>query len=153
MARDAWAVSVLKTQVLEKHGKALVIYGAAHFYWKEVNQILLANGGGITKLLDADYPGRTFVVLPVGGASQKFESALTTPVRPVLVSLQRPPFRDFTADEFIGRKLLNCLGARSVPDGCFSAFRGSGVTLGQLADACIYWRAGANGDTKAKPAR
>lgn len=156
MTRDASAISVLKKQVLEKHGKALVIYGAAHFYRKEVNQILLANGGGITKLLEADYPGRTFVVLPVGGPGpefQKFESALTTPVRPVLVPLQRPPFRDFTAEEFIGRKLLNCLGAKSVPDGCVSAFQGSGVTLGQLGDACIYWRAGADVDSKAKPAR
>lgn len=144
--RDPSAVSVLKEQVLEKHGKALVIYGAAHFYRKEVNQILLANGGGITKLLEADYPGRTFVVLPVGGPGpefQKFESALTTPVRPVLVSLQRPPFRDFTAEEFISRLMLNCRGAKSVPGGCVSAFQGSGVTLGQLADACIYWRAAA----------
>ena len=156
MTRDASAISVLKEQVLEKHGKALVIYGAAHFYRKEVNQILLANGGGITKLLEADYPGRTFVVLPVGGPGpefQKFESALTTPVRPVLVSLQRPPFRDFTAEEFLGRKLLNCLGAKSVPDGCVSAFQGSGVTLSQLADAAVYWRPGADVDTKAKPSR
>jgi hypothetical protein len=143
VARDASAVSALKHQVLEKHGKALVIYGAAHFYRTEVSQILRANGGGITKLLDADYPGRTFVVLPVGGPGpefHKFDSALATSVRPVLVSLQRPPFRDFTAEEFI--KLLNCLGAKSVPDGCVSAFHGSGVTLGQLGDAAIYWRAG-----------
>jgi hypothetical protein len=154
-ARDASAVSVLKEHVLEKHGKALVIYGAAHFYRREVNQILFANGGGITKLLEADYPGRTFVVLPVagpGGGFAKFEHALTTRVRPVMVSLQRPPFRDFTAQEFLGGRMLNCLGARSVPDGCVSAFQGSGATLGQLADACIYWRAGADVDMKAKPA-
>jgi len=140
-ARDASAISVLKKEVLEKHGKALVIYGAAHFYRREVNQILLANGGGITKLLDADYPGRTFVVLPMGGAGpefRKFESAMKTSVRPVLVSLQRPPFRDFTAEEFI--KMLNCLGAKSVPDGCVSAFHRSGAALGQLGDAAIYWR-------------
>lgn len=143
VARDVSVVSVLKEQVLAKHGKALVIYGAAHFYRKEVNQILLANGGGITKLLETDYPGRTFVVLPLGGPGpefQKFESALTTRGRPVLVSLQRPPFRDFTAEEFIGRTLLNCLGAKRVPDDCVSAFHGSGVTLGQLGDAAIFWR-------------
>jgi hypothetical protein len=142
-ARDVSAISVLKQQVLEMHGKALVIYGAAHFYRREVNQILLANGGGITKLLDAAYPGRTFVVLPMGAsgpASRKFENALKTSVRPVLVSLQRPPFRDFTAEEFI--EMLNCLGAKSVPDGCVSAFHGSGATLGQLGDAAIYWREG-----------
>src|ERR1051325_9204410 len=31
-SRETAAVSVLKEQVLQKHGKALVIYGAAHFY-------------------------------------------------------------------------------------------------------------------------
>jgi hypothetical protein len=135
--RDPTAVSVLKKQVLEKHGKALVIYGAAHFYRKEVNDILLTNGGGITKLLEADYPGRTLVVMTVGGPGPEFDEfdrALKTTVRPVLVSLQRPPFRDFTAEEFIGKKMLNCRGA----NGCVSSFQGSGVTLGQLADASVY---------------
>ena len=138
--RDPTAVSVLKKQVLEKHGKALVIYGAAHFYRKEVNQILLTNGGGITTLLEAEYPGRTLVVMTVGGPGpefQKFDRALKTAVRPVLVSLQRSPFKDFTAEEFIGQKMLNCRG----PNGCVSAFQGSDVTLGQLADACVFWRA------------
>jgi hypothetical protein len=137
--RDPTAVSILKRQVLEKHGKALVIYGAAHFYRKEVNDILLTNGGGITKLLEPDYPGRTLVVMTVGGPGpefKKFDSALKTTVRPVLVSLQRPPFRDFTAEDLIGQKMLNCRG----PNGCVSAFQGSGVTLGQLADAAVYWR-------------
>jgi len=137
--RDPTAVSVLKKEVLEKHGKALVVYGAAHFYRKEVNDILLTNGGGITKLLEADYPGRTLVVMTVGGPGpefQKFDRAVKTPVRPVLVSLQRAPFRDFTAEEFIGQKMLNCRGA----NGCVSAFQGTGVTLGQLADASVYWR-------------
>jgi hypothetical protein len=36
---------------------------------------------------------------------QKFDRALKTPVRPLLVSLQRLPFRDFTAEEFLGRTL------------------------------------------------
>ena len=141
--RDPSAVSVLKKQVLEKKGKALVIYGAAHFYRKEVNGILLTNGGGITKLLEADYPGRTLVVMTVGGPEpqfQKFEKALKTSARPVLVSLQRLPFRDFTAEEFIGQKMLNCRGGN-----CISSFQGSGVTLGELADACVYW---ATKDTK-----
>src|SRR5262249_5529533 len=31
-SRETAAVSVLTEQVLQKHGKALVIYGAAHFY-------------------------------------------------------------------------------------------------------------------------
>jgi hypothetical protein len=65
---------------------------------------------------------------------QKFDSALKTQVRPVLVSLQRLPFRDFTAEEFLGRTVTSC----SRSDGCKSAFRGSAITLGQTADACFY---------------
>ena len=148
MPRDASALSVLKAQVLEKRGKALVIYGAAHFYRTEVADILASVGGGIVKTLEKDYPGRTLVVIPVGARFdlppgvtmrvnpdyQKFDRALQTQVRPVLVSLRRPPFRDFTAEEFLGHGMLNCLGA----GGCVSAFQGSRVTLGQLADACLY---------------
>jgi hypothetical protein len=36
---------------------------------------------------------------------------LKTPVCPVLVSLQRLPFRDFSAEEFLGRTLTTCRGA------------------------------------------
>ena len=36
---------------------------------------------------------------------QKFDRALKTQARPVLVSLRRLPFRDFTAEEFPGRTL------------------------------------------------
>ena len=74
-------------------------------------------------------PGRTFVVIPVGRLDpprgvtrgidpdfQKFDRALKTQVRPVLVSLQRFPFRDFTAGEFLGRTLT--IGA----GGCVSVF-------------------------------
>ncbi len=60
---------------------------------------------------------------------------MKTPVRPVLVSLQRSPFRDFTAEEFIGAKLLTCRGA----GGCVSVFKGSPLTLGQMADAVVYF--------------
>ncbi|MBV8845616.1 MAG: hypothetical protein JO307_22650 [Bryobacterales bacterium] len=147
-SRDGAAVSILKEQVLLKHGKALVIYGAAHFYRAEVGQVLRSVGGGIAKTLEAEYPGRTFAVIPVGGRTelppgvhlnikpdlQKFDRALNTPVRPVLVSLQRPPFRDLTAEEFLGYQMLNCRG----PGGCVSAFKGSSLTLGQMADACVY---------------
>ena len=97
---------------------------------------------------------RTFVVIPVGGSFElppgvtlrvspdylKFDRALTTKLRPVLVPLQRFPFRDFTAEEFIGSGMLNCRGS----GGCLSAFQGSGLTLGQMADACLY--AGGNSD-------
>lgn len=150
-SRDAAAVSLLKEQVLEKHTKALLIYGFGHLVRTagDVTDFLSAVGGGITKTLEPDYPGRTYVVTTLGGASpeyRRFESALKTPVRPVLVSLDRSPFRDFTAEEFIGRKLLNCRGAR----GCVSVFQGSSLTLSQMVDACVYFGMGADVDRRIK---
>jgi len=158
-SRETAAVSVLKEQALQKHGKALVIYGAAHFY-RAAPKDYLSNMGqdiGIVRMLEKDYPGRTFAVIPVGYRwtvppgvfnpdYRKFDRALKTQARPVLVPLQRLPFRDFTAEEFSG-PLLNCRG----PGGCVSVFKGSALTLGQMADACVY--VGADVDTKAKAGR
>ena len=153
---------LLKEQVLQKHGKALVIYGAVHFYRTFPRDILSSMGDdiGIARTLEIDFPGRTFVVIPVGRLDpprgvtagidpdfQKFDRALKTQVRPVLVSLQRLPFRDFTAEEFLGRTLTTCRGA----GGCVSVFQGSSLTLGQMADACVYVGGGADVDSKAKP--
>jgi hypothetical protein len=148
-SRETAAVSVLKEQVLQKHGKALLIYGAAHLYRTMPSDHLSSLGAdiGIARKLEIDYPGRTFVVIPVGRLDrprgvavdtdpdfQKFDRALKTQVRPVLAPLQRLPFRDFTAEEFLGRTLTNCRGA----GGCVSMFKGSTLTLSQMADACIY---------------
>jgi hypothetical protein len=164
-SRETAAVSVLKEQVLEKHGKALVIYGAAHFYRTMDDAYLSSMGAdiGIVRMLEMDRPGSTFAVIPVGGRVnlppgvtlpvypdyQKFDRALTTQVRPVLVPLQRLPFRDFTAEEFMGGGVFNCRG----PGGCVSMFKGSTLTLGQMADACVYLGGVADVDTKAKPDR
>lgn len=149
-SRETAAVSVLKEQVLQKHGKALVIYGAAHFY-RTAPEDYWANMGediGIVRMLEKDYPGRTLAVIPVGGPLhlppgaavpidpdyRKFDRALKMQVRPVLVPLDRLPFRDFTAEEFLGGGVFNCRG----PGGCVSMFKGSTLTLGQIADACLY---------------
>ena len=164
-SRETAAVSVLKEQVLQKHGKALVIYGAAHFYRTMPADYLSSMGEdiGIARTLEIDYPGRTFAVIPVGGRLdlppgvtlrehpdyQKFDRALKTPVRPVLVALHRLPFRDFTAEEFIGGQVLNCRG----PGGCRSVFQGSTLTLGKMADACVYLGDGSDVDPRATPDR
>ncbi len=158
-SRETAAVAVLKEQVLQRHAKALVIYGAAHFYRTAPKDYLSSMGQdiGIVRMLEKDYPGRTFAVIPAGyrwalppGVFDpdygKFERALKTRVRPVLVPLQRLPFRDFAAVEF-GGPLMNCRG----PGGCVSVFKGSTLTLGQMADACFY--VGADVDTKAKTGR
>jgi hypothetical protein len=160
-SRETAAISVLKEQVLQKHGKALVIYGAAHFYRTSPPEYLSSLGDdiGIARKLEIDFPGRTFVVIPVGPLDppravtasmepdfQKFDRALKATVRPVMVSLQRLPFRDFSVEEFLGRTLTTCRGG----GGCVSVFKGSTITLGQMADACIYVGAGADVETKAK---
>lgn len=89
---------------------------------------------GVTASIDPDY--------------RKFDCALKTQTRPVLVSLQRSPFGDFTAEEF-GGSLLNCRGR----GGCVSVFRGRSLTLGEMADACVYVGAGVGVDTTEKPVR
>jgi hypothetical protein len=129
--------SVLKEQVFGKHGKALLVFGAAHSY-RNLPSLMLASMGdgiGLVRRLEADYPRRTFVVIPVGPLDpprgvtedivpdfQKFDRALRTPLRPVLVSLHELPFRDFKAEEFIGRTVTHCDRAR----GCESAFSTGG---------------------------
>ena len=137
--RDTAAVSILKEQALQKRGKALVVYGTAHFYRANPDSSLI----GIVRMLDNNYPGRTFAVIPVGSRPgddvakpdyQKFDRALRTPVRPVMVSLQRLPFRDFTAEESLGSSILTWSRGRWV-----SIFNGSTLTLGQMADACVYF--------------
>lgn len=160
-SREIAAVSVLKEQVLQKHGKALVIYGAAHFY-RTMPADYLSNMGqdiGIVRMLESDYPGRTLAVIPLGGHLdippeavagpdpdyRKFDRALKTQIRPVLVPLQRLPFRNFRAEEFMGRTIFNCRG----PGGCRSIFQGSPLILGQMADACIY--VGGDVDVDKKP--
>jgi len=163
-SRETAAVSVLKQQVLQKHGKSLVIYGGAHFY-RTMDADYLSSMGediGIVRMLEMDYPGRTLAVIPIGGIElprslnppvaadyRKFDRALKTQVRPVLVPLDRAPFRDFTAEEFMGDQIFSCRG----PGGCRSIFQGSRLTLGQMADACVYVGASADADTKAKPTR
>ena len=88
--------------MLQKHGRALVICGAVHFYRTFPRDYLSSLGEdiGIARTLEIDFPGRTFVVIPVGRLDpprgvtagidpdfQKFDRALKTQVRPVLVSL------------------------------------------------------------------
>jgi hypothetical protein len=156
--------SVLREPVFQRRGKALIIYGAAHFYLDAPADYRASMGDNIplAGALDLEYPGRWLSVIRVGAFDrppavkeddidpdyQKFDRALKTQVRPVLAPLQRLPFRDFTAEEFLGRTLVTCRGA----GGCRSVFKGSTLTLGQMADACVYvGRRDADALIQAKP--
>jgi hypothetical protein len=144
--RETAAVAVLGEHVLSKHGKALVIYGAAHFY--RTAPASFGTSAELARTLEKAHPGRIYTVIPIGGELdppppgvslrspdyRKFESALKAQIRPVLIPLQRPPFRGFSAEEFLGGGIFSCVG----PGGCRSAFAGSLLTLGQMADACVY---------------
>jgi heme-binding uptake protein ChaN (Tiki superfamily) len=144
--RETAAAMVLEEQVLAKHGKALVIYGAAHFY--RAAPASFGSSAELARRLERAHPGRIFTVIPIGGELdppppgvslrapdyRKFERALRTRIRPVLIPLERPPFRDFTAEEFLGGGIFSCAG----PGGCRSAFAGSRLTLGEMADAGVY---------------
>lgn len=141
-------LDVLKDQVLEKHVKALVIYGSAHCYLNGPADYLDSIGGAsLVAKLNVAYPGRTLSVIPIAPLARpgaiksdtepdfgKFDRAIKTPARPVLLSLQRAPFRDLSASEFLGRTLTTCRGT----EGCRSVFKGSTLTLGQMADAIVY---------------
>jgi hypothetical protein len=153
------AVSVLRTQVFAKHGKALLIFGAAHFYRNYPSAYLSSMGDdvGLVRLLEGEFPGRTLVITPIGPLDPphgvagditpdftKFDRAIKSSIRPVMVSLQRPPFRDLSAEEFLGRTVTTCSRERR----CFSAFAHSKLTLSQIADAAVY--VGARGSEPAR---
>jgi hypothetical protein len=163
-ARETAVVDVIETQVLQKHGKALVIYGAAHFYRALPPDYLASMGEdvGIVTTLERDYPGQVLSVIRIGWLDrsrpvavdvppdvQKFDRAIKTPVRPVLLSLKQPPFQDFKVAEFLGRTVTTC----RPPGGCRSAFKGSTLTLGQFADACVDYGGSPDIDTQAKADR
>jgi hypothetical protein len=142
--------SVLREPVFRRRGKALIIYGAAHFYLNAPADYRASMGDNIplAGALDLEYPGRWLSAIPIGGIARppavkqadtepdyrKVDRALKTQVRPVLISLQRLPFRNLTAEEFLGRTLTTCRDA----SGCRSVFKGSTLTLGQMADVGIY---------------
>lgn len=121
-SRETAAVDVIKKQVLQEHEKALVIYGAAHFYRALPPEYLASMGEdvGIVTMLEKDDPGRILSVIRIGWLNrpraiavdvapdfQKFDRAIRTPTRPVLLSLKQEPFRDFNAEEFLGRTLTS----------------------------------------------
>ncbi len=146
LSRDDSAASIVKKHVLDKGGKALVIYGAAHLWRTSPTGEI-----GLAGMLEANSPGRTFVVITKGGTSKEyeiFERALKTSLRPVLVQLGKPPFRDFAADDLFGGDLKKRVNGEWV-----SAFQGSGITLGQMADACIYLGMAPGVDTRIVPVR
>ena len=59
---------LMKEQGASEARKALVVYGAAYFYRTMPKDYLSSLGEdiGIARTLEIEFPGRTFVVIPVG---------------------------------------------------------------------------------------
>lgn len=131
--RNATAVALVREHALDKRQKALVVFGSGHI-WRQ--------GGGVTKLLEEQIPGRVMVVETIApvrptrfdppDAAGKFAEsarALEATFRnrqwPVLVPLAGSASGKLPADPFyMGQAML-----------------GPEVTLGDLADAVVYFGA------------
>jgi hypothetical protein len=79
--REHYPATLIKEQILEKHKKALVIYGTFHFYDKDA----------LRALVEEDHPNAFFIVTPyIGfldkGCSEKFESTIHNLPTPALLS-------------------------------------------------------------------
>jgi hypothetical protein len=139
--RDASAISILKAQGLDKAGKALIIYGGGHLSY---------GNGAITHALQEWRPGRTLVVFIRGGQDPEyapFDQALQSSARPVLFSVTRLPFDNFST-AFLGR------GSKVLVNGVWvDVLPNPGATPGQEADAWIYFGTSPNVEEFVRPIR
>jgi hypothetical protein len=128
--RNATAVAIVHEQALDKRQKALVVFGSGHV-WRRF--------GGVTKLLEERIPGRVLVVETIApvdpsratpesvkqfaASSRALEATLRTRNWPVLFALPGSAAAKLEADPFyLGQAML-----------------GTQVTLGDLADAVVYF--------------
>jgi hypothetical protein len=128
--RNATAVAIVREQALDKGQKALVVFGSGHV-WRRF--------GGVTRSLEQHVPGRVLVVetiAPVNpsratpqsvvqfaASSRALEATLRSRNWPVLLALTGSAAGKLEADPFY-------LG---------QAMFGASVTLGELADAVVYF--------------
>jgi len=128
--RNATAVAIVHEQALAKGQKALVVFGSGHV-WRRF--------GGVTKLLEEGNPGRVLVVETIApvdpsratpesvtqfaAACHALEATLHNRNWPVLFALPGSAAAKLEADPFyLGQAML-----------------GTHVTLGDLADAVVYF--------------
>ncbi|HEY3439157.1 MAG TPA: hypothetical protein VGK29_00315 [Paludibaculum sp.] len=128
--RDAFAAGLLSREVLEKGEKALVIFGAGHI-WRNAAGGPIPAGSTLVPLLDRQYRGRIYTVLPIRGGSYpnsgRLESAPTSAQRPILLILKGSPIGALDPNEFVS-------GPFNLPFRMFP----SGITMDDVADACVY---------------
>jgi hypothetical protein len=133
-SRDAFAAELVRREVLGKKNKALLIYGAGHF-WRNNALIPTPN---LATLLDGSNPGSLLTVIRLGGIypdTTRLEAEMPKS-RPAFLVVRGTPAADLDANEFIGR---------GVPVKLFPA----GLGIGHVADACVY--SGQQEDTAIAP--
>jgi uncharacterized iron-regulated protein len=161
--RDDHPAFIVRSQVLARGQKALLIYGSGHLY----------RTGGITKTLQDSHPGKVLVVGVMGGNNpvyEQFDKALSSSGRPVLVSLRGTPFGSFSANAFLGGELkvvkgLSRRSPRETQQNVLSPWtQGASkshlqevppfqpnATLADVEDACVYLGGTAAVDDRVEP--
>jgi hypothetical protein len=132
--RDAFAAELIAREVVGKGQKALLIYGAGHF-WRKTQfmraGVVVPTPPNLAALMDKDFPGRLYVVTPIAGGvyreTAKLEALIQNVGRPVLLPLKRTIFGSLEANEFLA-------GPLHIPFPLFPV----GLGIGEVADACVY---------------
>jgi hypothetical protein len=140
-ARDSFAAELIGREVLQTGQKALLVYGAGHI-WRNARGGPIPADSTLVPLLDHTYPGRIYSVLPIAGGvypdTEKLERSIEGKRIPVLLPLKTTPVGALDPNEFIAAPFH--LPFRLFPPG---------VTLAEVADACVY--RGQSPDTTVNP--
>jgi len=136
-ARDEFAASLTRREVLDQGRKALMIFGAAHLYRNRP--------GTVTELLRNHAGAESFVVVPAGGPNlpDPFVTIEATAMRPALLSTNGTLAQLEAADvlEQGGKRIKSVDGRPVFENGkpVFIPVFEAGVKLGDLVDACLYF--------------
>jgi hypothetical protein len=123
-SRDSSAATITEHEVLAKHQRALLLYGAGHI-WRKIATTPTPN---LATILDMDYPEQLFTVIRLSGRypdTEKLEALISTSDRPIFLKAKGTPVGALDANEFIGR---------DIPVKLFPP----GLGIGEVVDACVY---------------
>ena len=136
-ARDEFAASVIRQQVLGSNRKALVLFGAAHLY--------RSRPGTIMYWLCQDPRATAFVVVPIAGPElpARIKAVRAGALTPVLLRVDSA-LADLEAADVLeqGTKRIKVVDGKPVFENgkpVFIPVFEAGVKLGSLVDACLYF--------------
>ncbi len=136
-ARDEYAASVISEQVLGSNRKALVLFGAAHLY--------RSRPGAITNRLCQNPRAAAFVVVPIAGPDlpAPIKAIRADALTPVLLRVDSA-LADLEAADVLEKETrrLKVVNGKPVFENgkpVFIPVFETGVKLGDLVDACLYF--------------